>query len=358
MSSVTSDNPACEFDDLLAPLAGDNPAGDPKAYIYGLHEQLDELGREDDADDYDDATRPETLKKADWPGVADAARRALREQTKDLRVACHLIEAQTRIEGFAGLRSGLALLEQLVRQCWDRLNPPLDNDDPESRSAPLSNMLDDPIRGLCFPNLVRAVPLLGDAKHGCSTAEWEKLLVSKSPEDQQRLDAVVSSSDAERLARTIAETEGCLQSLQSLQSALAEHLGDAAPGFVYLRQAIEECGGLASQVRRQIAGESHEQSEQPAPSGGAHDADAAPRTGKDSETQTRLQAYQQIDAAAEVLRRLEPHSPVPYLVKRAVKLGRMPFPTLIKQLVREESVLTELYREFDISSAENAAADA
>ena len=66
----------------------------------------------------------------------------------------------------------------------------------------------------------------------------------------------------------------------------------------------------------------------------------------------------QIDAAAEVLRRLEPHSPVPYLVKRAVKLGRMPFPTLIKQLVREESVLTELYREFDISSAENAAADA
>jgi type VI secretion system protein ImpA len=356
MSSATADNPAFDLAGLLEPIPGDNPAGDPRAYIYELHERLEELGREDDPDDYDDATRPETLKKSDWPAVAEAARKALREQTKDLRVACHLIEALARTDGFAGLHAGLGLLERLVGQCWDRLNPPQDSDDPEARSAPLSNMLDDPIRGLCFPNLVRSIPILGDAKHGCGLAEWEKLLESKGPEDQQRLDTIVSTSDVEQLGQTISEAAGCLESLQSLQAALEEKLGEAAPGFVYLRQAIEECSRLATQVQQQISGGAERES---GPKQEDSESDGmAETTSAAGDAQTRLQAYRQIDAAAEVLRRLEPHSPVPYLVKRAVKLGRMPFPTLIKQLVREESVLTELYREFDISTADRPGADA
>ena len=48
--------------------------------------------------------------------------------------------------------------------------------------------------------------------------------------------------------------------------------------------------------------------------------------------------------AAELLQRLEPHSPIPYLVKRAVKLGEMKFPDLMKALIRENATLDELYR--------------
>jgi hypothetical protein len=48
---------------------------------------------------------------------------------------------------------------------------------------------------------------------------------------------------------------------------------------------------------------------------------------------------------------------VPYLVQRAVALGKMPFPQMIRQLVREESILSELYRELGIdSTAANSAA--
>jgi hypothetical protein len=49
-----------------------------------------------------------------------------------------------------------------------------------------------------------------------------------------------------------------------------------------------------------------------------------------------------------VLEELEPHSPIPYLVRRAVELGEMRFPDLAKQLIRSPDLLTELYREFGI----------
>ena len=127
-------------------------------------------------------------------------------------------------------------------------------------------------------------------------------------------------------------------------------IGTAAPAFVYLGQAIQDCSNLANQVLRQITGVSVHDTTSVNMTPGEEDAVGEPTT--NGEVQSHRAAYEQIDAAAEVLRRLEPHSPVPYLVKRAVALGRMPFPALIKQLVREDSILTELYREFGISSSE------
>jgi predicted component of type VI protein secretion system len=58
--------------------------------------------------------------------------------------------------------------------------------------------------------------------------------------------------------------------------------------------------------------------------------------------------YRQLAQAAEVLQQLEPHSPVPYLIRRAVELGDLPFPDMIRKLIREATVLAELDRELGI----------
>jgi type VI secretion system protein ImpA len=63
---------------------------------------------------------------------------------------------------------------------------------------------------------------------------------------------------------------------------------------------------------------------------------------------SREDAYRQLAAAANVLRQLEPHSPIPYLIQRAVELGRLPFPQLIRELVRDANVIAELDRELGI----------
>src|SRR5690606_15089130 len=66
----------------------------------------------------------------------------------------------------------------------------------------------------------------------------------------------------------------------------------------------------------------------------------------------REAVYGQLTRAAEMLAQLEPHSPIPYLVRRAVELGKLPFPQRVQQLIREERILTDLQREFGLN--ENA----
>lgn len=47
---------------------------------------------------------------------------------------------------------------------------------------------------------------------------------------------------------------------------------------------------------------------------------------------TRAEAYRALDQAAELLLRVEPHSPVPYLVKRAVRWGSLSLSELYGEL--------------------------
>jgi len=175
------------LDTLLAPIAGGDPAGDPHAYRRRLRDRFVELRREERAEDFDDANRPKQLKRADWQATVAEAIEALTGRTKDLRIACHLIEGLTRTDGFSGLRAGLDLLTRLVEQCWDRLNPPLDPEDPEVRSDPLANMLDDPTRGMMFPETVRSTPLLGHAKHEHDFRDWEALRAAKTAKSEDEI---------------------------------------------------------------------------------------------------------------------------------------------------------------------------
>jgi type VI secretion system protein ImpA len=63
---------------------------------------------------------------------------------------------------------------------------------------------------------------------------------------------------------------------------------------------------------------------------------------------TRAEVYRQLKEAAAVLRNLEPHSPIPYFIERAVELGALPFPEMIRALIRDGGVLSELNRELGI----------
>ena len=49
--------------------------------------------------------------------------------------------------------------------------------------------------------------------------------------------------------------------------------------------------------------------------------------------QTRAEAYRRLSEAADFLIRTEPHSPVPYLVKRAVSWGNLSFGELLVELI-------------------------
>ena len=66
---------------------------------------------------------------------------------------------------------------------------------------------------------------------------------------------------------------------------------------------------------------------------------------------SRAQAYQMLAEAADYLMKTEPHSPAPYLVRRAVAWGGMTLGELLQQVLRNPSELGELNRLLGLDEA-------
>jgi len=66
---------------------------------------------------------------------------------------------------------------------------------------------------------------------------------------------------------------------------------------------------------------------------------------------SRAEAYQRLAEAAEYLMRTEPHSPAPYLVKRAIAWGNMTLDQLLPELIRNDGTLTEVAELLNIHTA-------
>ena len=58
---------------------------------------------------------------------------------------------------------------------------------------------------------------------------------------------------------------------------------------------------------------------------------------------SRAEAYRLLALAAEYLTMHEPHSPAPYLVRRAIKWGRMSLAELLRELLRDNADLPTVY---------------
>lgn len=56
--------------------------------------------------------------------------------------------------------------------------------------------------------------------------------------------------------------------------------------------------------------------------------------------ESRDEAYRMLESIADYLMKTEPHSPTPYLIKRAVTWGRMSLVDLMLEVVREEGDMT------------------
>ena len=342
-----------DIEALLQPIPGDKPAGDATAYPYRLREQLSDLRQEERADDFDDATRPDQLKRSDFAGIVRIATAALTEQTKDLRLACHLIEALTRTRGFAGLRDGLNLLRRLLSECWDRLEPAIDDGDLEARSSPIANLLDDPDRGFCFPNTVRLTPIFA----GQCVLSWQKILAKKTPDDEKTAAVVQAQVTSEALAGPQQNIAGCLAELDGLLAVMDDKFQSDSPSLTNFRKALEDAQRMVANLMPRMAPTSAEAAAEStnSPTPTPPQPTAAAPTDLSQVIVAREEVYGQLTRAAEMLAQLEPHSPIPYLVRRAVDLGKLPFPQLVQQLVREERILADLQREFGLNPPSSTA---
>jgi type VI secretion system protein ImpA len=247
---------AIDVEDLLAPIAGDEPSGRFLAYDPA-YDQIREARRAEDT--FDKGAWQRATKVAEWDRVIDLGTDALRHDTKDLQIAAWLAEALTRRDGFDGLRDGLRLLSGIQERFWETYHPQIDEGDLGSREGPfvfLNNTL---------PLLIRQVPLTaGTSEPRYSYLHWQESreVQNAGLKDQKAMKALADAGKItpQQWDDALAQTprrfcEELFQALSGSTSAFRDfeegtdrHFGREAPSLLSIRKALEECRRLLEPI--------------------------------------------------------------------------------------------------------------
>ena len=335
-------------DDLLTPIAGENPSGIDLRYENKLlvFDKIKEARRQDDNLDQGDwhAER----KKADYPAIAKLAQETLAKSSKDLQLAAYLTEALLGTASFTGLREGLDLTLALAEGFWETIYPPLEDDDRELRAGPLTWL------GTTLALPIRSAPICREGYSTLSYAESrhmayeDKIQGDKERETRQTMlaegklapevfDKAFNETPKAFYVTAEKELDASLETVGKLDSFCDERLGNDAPSFQTLKGALTETRDVIHTLlvkKREIEPDPVEAPAAGAEGDSGEGAVAAASAGGlggsafftialAAEPPERRQIVASIVAAAQQLRRLDPVSPTPYLLLRGLRWGEL-----------------------------------
>ncbi len=352
---------------LLAPVAPERPAGESLRY-EGTHDRIRDARREDDPRLSQGIYQAEP-KRADWAEVESLCLAAL-ARSKDLQIAAWLLEAWLHRYGFAGAREGLRLLCELCENFWDDLHPALEpGGDAGARVAPVEWVNEK--LGLKLKRLPLTAPQSSDVP-AYSYADWESAcehdqMATRDPKAAQAAEArgrvtlskfstSVMLTAPRRFAELYEETSDAADEAGRLERLLDERCGRQAPSLHGFREALFAVRQTAADVLQQrpdaaafIAdpGEGDEMSYVAE----EEDSDEGGRLWSSAPIRSRAEAYRRLSEAADYLLRTEPHSPTPYLVRRAVEWGGMSLQEVLQQIVRNDGEMQEIERLLRLTAA-------
>jgi len=365
MSEELQKPPVIDLEALLQPISEENPAGEYLRYS-GIYDQIAEARRVDE--NLSQGDWKTELKVADYRQVINLALPVLASQTKDLQISVWLSEALTKENGFVGLRDSLKLVTGLQEIFWETLHPEIDEGDMESRANAISWLESIP-----FKLAVQGVRITDG--EGYSFLDWEdskrydipENLDTLSSSDQQRYRDLQTQADTERRVtgelwrkakaatrRRFCEEiyyaiEECWTEFNELNRVIEEKFDrNQMPGLSGLKKALEDVHTqvkiLLEEKRLEEPDEVDSVAEGESPDGGdglivGAQGAAQVSTGA---IQSRKEALKRLSEIADFFQKTEPHSPVSYLVARAVKWGNMPLESWLQDVIKDDTVLFHL----------------
>jgi type VI secretion system protein ImpA len=310
----------------------------------------------------DDASLPTgiwqtDLKVADWRVVEAGCRRMLAERSKDLTLAAWLGESWLHLYGWQALPYCFELLAELCERFWDDLHPLPRDGDNGYRAAPLAWLAN------AYADLLTARVELFEGRDEMrgTLAQWRaaqrEALTARARQDvpaAKREAAERAASKMHEAARAASPEQMQLQyaaltaaraRIERLDAWCTPRLDDEAPSFATLVKTIGdaelvlmECLAMHPNVPPLPVAPAASA----APAAGDARAGGAPlpvvpmmpvMPAIPGVPQSRDDAYRQLATIADYLMRYEPHSPVPYMIQRALEWGSKPLPLLLKELM-------------------------
>jgi type VI secretion system protein ImpA len=355
MSSPT----VIDVDAVLEPISGENPAGENLQYA-GLHDEIREARRAEDNLAQGDWQRE--LKAADWDRVIALSRDALTAKTKDLQIAAWLTEALVKTSGFSGLRDGLRMTRELHERFWENIYPPAEDGDLEGRANSLAWLDQKAARAIQEVPVTRAP---GAAYSFLQMEEAKKLdlpanAAAMDAEELQRLnqereralqegrittELFTKARNATRRA-FYEDTAGmlgqCRQEMQALDRVMDEKFGRETPGLGELKKSLDAVLAWVEKTVKEKRIEEPDVSETAGePAGEEAGPPGAPGVTA-GPIKTRQDALRRLAEVADYFRRTEPHSPVSYLVQRAIGWGHMPLDAWLGDVIKDGTLLDSI----------------
>jgi type VI secretion system protein ImpA len=372
--------PNLSLDVLLEPISAESPAG-ASLRLDPVYDRIQAARREEPALSQGVWARP--LRQADWAQVEELCRAALTTRSKDLQLAVWLTEAWLRLYGLPGFASGLRLIHDLHTHYLYAMLPSPEVEDGE-RSLPLNAdhpAIERRLNLLQWLNeklavRLRLMPLSspnGADAHPVSLADMEAAQyrvtalqsvggdaatrVTKVPADGG-LAASLALTATDQIAQMNRDLDGALAELEALGALLDRCYGPANGGVLHLREALEAMKrAIAPAVPVESEGRNAPEVAKADPQPAACEtsgqtqqypqekwAAAVPvrRFQQGGFLEGRREAYAVLAQVADYLTSHEPHSPVPYLLRRAIAWGGMSFPELLPELLREQTALKDV----------------
>jgi type VI secretion system protein ImpA len=334
-------------EDLLAPIGGENPAGED-LYYDKVFDQVKEARREEEDDLPAGDWGRSQVKKADHRAVIKLAGEALAKRTKDLRLAGWLVEAHLRVDGFQVLAPGIDLLHSMQETFWPTLYPVIEEgNDLELRMLAIetaSRLIAAAIRkvpitraGLNYENYLES-RLVGYEKDATSDSKEEarKDAIDHGKLTAEDFDAAFGASPKALYAGADAALAESLEALERLDQYQQEAYGDNAPILSGLQTGIAEVHQvvvLLLNEKRKTEPDPVAKVEKPAGEDASAEGHAdtvagdgpAARSFKRRESPGQLNgiddAYSMVVESAEFLFENDPRSPIPYLVCAGLRFG-------------------------------------
>lgn len=374
VQAVLEEQLGCRWQDVLAPVETRNPAG-PWLRGSPLYQALQDARSADDAS-LPMGTWQHELKHADWPRVRQLAVEALCGQSKDLQVAVWLLEAQIQLQGLAGIAPGLWLIAGLLDTFWADLHPLPQGEDLSHRA----NLLRWVNRKLLAP--LKLIPLTqASPEHQYAWADLEHAQRREQLRATNRRDAGEGfdpgvGPDLAALQAALAATAGpavtaqhealteALAALAALNEVIDRSFSHDGPSLGHFTTVLQDMlAWVSAELRRR--GLPTQRAAPPAPVAAPSPAEpraAAPATGNAVSPEAmppsahREQAYAMLAAACETLLRIEPHSPVPYVVQRAIAWGSLNTAELYLELFVRTGGQINIFELLGIADGQPAAA--
>jgi type VI secretion system protein VasJ len=266
------------------PIPGDSPAGVNARYEPEFEELQAEVGKLENP----------AGGEVKWNEVVELSRTVLGSKSKDMLVATYYTYGMLQQQGYQGLLEGLGTLYSMCTVHWEGLFPELKR--MRARESALDWLID-------------RVQL-----------HLETSLPPDSAEAPVLEQAVATVDELGKYVNERLETPN--PKLAAFSRALAAKAAEAGGG-----------GGDAPQA--ESAGEPAAAAQVSTGSGGGGGMSGGPIT-------NRKVAFERLKEVADYLRRTEPHSPVAYLVQRAIKWGDMPLENVIAELVKNNDVRKQI----------------